>query len=382
MQSEQADLLPPRRSPGNSMAYRRLAKLSRPRLHQPILRARLFRVLDDARDAPVVWVYGPPGSGKTTLIATYLVSTASRDIWYLMDAGDSDPATFFLLLSEAIDTERKKRGQRLPRLTEEFLPDLEGFARRYLRSLFTLFPDSVIVLDNYHAIAQESRLHAMLAAGVEEIPPSASLIVIGRTPPPSSLARVLVHDQLRTIQWEQLRLDFDEVTAVAAQAPGGNRVSASLVLRQTGGWAAGVRLLLQSTGADHGNAEINDPRTLATTFDYFAAELFDSAPEGMRGFLLRVAFLPRFTLEMAQSVSEDPDADTYVRQLFHRQMFVERREAEVATYQFHDLFRAFLLHRGIQDLGEVEARRLAAASAHALLDAGHPGDAFGLFVRA
>ena len=44
-----------------------LAKLSRPRLFDPVPRERLFQRLDDLRQLPLVWIGGPPGSGKTSL---------------------------------------------------------------------------------------------------------------------------------------------------------------------------------------------------------------------------------------------------------------------------------------------------------------------------
>jgi LuxR family maltose regulon positive regulatory protein len=77
------------------MPRQRLAKLTPPRLHGAVPRERLFRVLDAKREFPVVWVTGPPGSGKTTLVTSYLEAISAPSIWYLLDGGDSDPATFF-----------------------------------------------------------------------------------------------------------------------------------------------------------------------------------------------------------------------------------------------------------------------------------------------
>ena len=37
-----------------------LAKLTRPRLHSPVARERLFALLDAGRERPLVWVSGPP----------------------------------------------------------------------------------------------------------------------------------------------------------------------------------------------------------------------------------------------------------------------------------------------------------------------------------
>ena len=80
----------------------RPAKLTRPRLRGAVARERLFRVLDAAREhKPVICVVGPPGSGKTTLVSSWLDAAGSAGIWFQVDAGDTDLATFFYFLGEA-----------------------------------------------------------------------------------------------------------------------------------------------------------------------------------------------------------------------------------------------------------------------------------------
>ena len=72
-----------------------LAKITPPRVHDVYLRERLFKELDAARKHPIIWISAPAGSGKTTLVASYLQQHKIDPLWYQVDAGDSDIASFF-----------------------------------------------------------------------------------------------------------------------------------------------------------------------------------------------------------------------------------------------------------------------------------------------
>ena len=83
------------------MAAGSLSKISRPVLYEPLARERLFDLLDQCSGGPVVWIRGPPGAGKTTLVASWLQAREPPAVWYQVDAGDQDPATFFYYLGLA-----------------------------------------------------------------------------------------------------------------------------------------------------------------------------------------------------------------------------------------------------------------------------------------
>ena len=80
-----------------------LAKLSRPKLHSVLVRPRLFALLDQGQMRAVTWVAGPPGAGKTALVASYLETKKTNGVWYQLDGGDHDLATFFHYLSQTIE---------------------------------------------------------------------------------------------------------------------------------------------------------------------------------------------------------------------------------------------------------------------------------------
>ena len=107
------------------------AKTTRPTLARTLARPRLFRRLDRAGQRPVTWVWAPPGSGKTTMVASYLAARRHRVLWYQMDEGDADVATFFYYLGGAAPSRRRP----LALLTTEYRAGLAVFARRFFREL-------------------------------------------------------------------------------------------------------------------------------------------------------------------------------------------------------------------------------------------------------
>jgi LuxR family transcriptional regulator, maltose regulon positive regulatory protein len=96
------------------MAKQTLAKYTRPKQVGVLPRERLYTLLDQARQCPLIYVSAPAGAGKTTLLASYAEQRRAACIWYQVDATDADPATLFGNFGESLS----KRGVRLPALLE------------------------------------------------------------------------------------------------------------------------------------------------------------------------------------------------------------------------------------------------------------------------
>lgn len=367
-----------------------LAKLSPPRLHDVLARKRLDGLLDEAAQRPVVWLCAQPGAGKTTLAASWLQSRKRPLLWYQVDAGDADAASFVYHLSLAAEAHAPaSRGKReaLPLLTPEYLQDLAGFARRYFRALYArLEPDCALVLDNFQEAPPDAAFHRLVAEAAAQLPGEMHLVVISRSEPGPRYAPLLADDSIAIVDGSVLRLTLDETEALARKRGVDDAQRIAWLHERSNGWAAGLTLLLAGT-RDAPGAGDDDADSLQHVFGYFAQRVFDGAPAAHRVALMRMAFVPLLTAELAERLTGLPEAHRLLEQFHKRQLFTDRRRiaandgTTLPVFQFHALFRTFLQHRAQAAFGDAGCRDIGLKAARLLEDAGHWEPAVGLHAQ-
>jgi ATP/maltotriose-dependent transcriptional regulator MalT len=353
-----------------------LGKTARPSLSGILPRTRLFALLDRGREAPAVWVSGPPGCGKTTLVASWLDHAAIPSLWYQLDDGDADVATFFYYLSAAAAD--LQGGERLPLLAPEHQAGLQQFTRRYFQQLFAqLKAPFALVFDGCHEVPASSPLHEVLRAAIQELPPGGCLVLISRNDPPASLARLRANRALALIGWDELRLTREETESIVAQRlprlpPG----SLDALYARTEGWAAGLVLMLEQARSGGSIAAAPAAPTRKLVFDYLAGEIFQKSDARTQQFLMRTAYLPQMSAAMAAALAGVDDAEQILSELYRSNYFVSLRET---MYQYHPMLRDFLQARVEETLGKERRRQLQRDSAREMEAVGQAADAVALY---
>jgi ATP/maltotriose-dependent transcriptional regulator MalT/DNA-binding SARP family transcriptional activator len=358
-----------------------VAKITRPALTGCFPRTRLFRLLDSARKKPVLWISAPAGSGKTTLISSYLEYRKVPCIWYKLSEGDNDIANFFYYMGLAAQRASPRARKPLPLLTPEFLPGLAVFAQRYFENLFgRLDTPFVMVFDDYQNVHADSPLHEILRDGMSQLPEGRNAILVSRSDPPPAFARLRANHRMDTIGWKDLRLTPEETEGIARLRWKKKRCSDNVRYLQsrTDGWAAGLTLLLSKADTEGIEPQNLKDRTPVEIFDYFAGELFGKTDRPARDFLLATAFLPIMTKSMAERLTGDVSSGQILSSLERNNYFLMRHARGEPAYEYHSLFREFLLSQAESLLPLPEISRIRRAAAEILEESGHLEDAAAL----
>lgn len=355
-----------------------VAKITRPVLSGYFPRKRLFLLLDDARKRPIIWVSGPPGSGKTTLVSSYLEWKRRPCLWYQVSEGDADIATFFYYMGLAAQRASPRKRKLLPLLTSEYLPGHAVFAQRYFENLYGRLPTPFfIVFDDCQKIPPDSSFHEVIRDGLSQLPEGMNAILISRSDPPPAFARLRAHHRMEVMGGKDLRLTPEETEGIARLRRKGKRNAETIryLQNRTDGWAAGLVLLLEKAGTEEIEPQSLKAHGTAEIFDYFAGEIFGKVDRQTRDFLLKSAFLPYMTTRMAERLTGEGTAGQILSYLNRHNYFTLIYSRGEPVYEYHSLFREFLLSEAERAFPPPDISRIRRAAAEILEEAGHLEDA-------
>jgi LuxR family transcriptional regulator, maltose regulon positive regulatory protein len=372
------------------------AKLTRPSSRGTLPRERLFHSIERGREKKVVWVSGPAGSGKTTLAASYLDFHKAPCLWYQLDEGDADLATFFYYLGLAAKHAAPRYRKPLPLLTPEYLLGVPVFAKRFFEQLSARLigktsrrdsPEngsSTFVLDNYQDVPEDSIFQEVINAGFSAIPEGLNVIILSRSEPPPAYARLRGAGEMSLLGWEDIRFTAEESNAIAMLKAGRDLPGdvLSQLYQTTDGWAAGLVLLMESLGTKDFDHKLLRGLGREDIFGYFATELFERGSPEDRVFLLETAFLPRMNARMAEELTGDARAGRIFSDLNRKNYFTNRYTSAEQAFQYHPLFREFLLAKAQETLPIERLVDIRSRAANVLEKNGYAEDAVSLFCEA
>lgn len=367
-----------------------LAKIARPLISNPVRRERLFALLDQGVAKPMTWLSAPGGSGKTTLVASYLDDRQLPCLWYQCDEGDADIATFFYYVGLAAKKVAPRFRKSLPLLTPEYFSGIPTFTRRFFELLYTrLQPHAdspllqrqfVIVLDNFQDVPLESPFHDMISNGLDCIIRPIRFVILSRETPPPPFIRFQANDRISVLTNEDIRFTLDETrTLMCNRMPALEQERIEQMYGLTQGWVSGVILMLERMVLCGSHTLPASEFDYIGVFDYFAAEIFCRLDKQFQEFLLKTSLLPMLNVSLAEALTGRTDAGKVLASLSRYHLFTERLLGSGLHFQYHPLFRKFLVNHLDAAFSSTELSALKRDAAQLLEQTGHWEEAAHLY---
>lgn len=277
------------------------AHLPRERLqHELLARPQRLRLL-----------CAPAGYGKTVLLNECLRQrdAATRCLWLDLAGQSLTLAQFCARLVERLGTDTKHCRNEA---------DLLALLEHREDTLW-------LALDDFPADAC-----AELDAWIDRLLRSSARVqlwVTCRQRPNWKLARLLLEGELLELGAGQLAFSRDEFEAVVELLDPGVPDSCKADLwRQTLGWCAGARLLLNVQGR-------NERAGALWMRDYLGGELLARLSEDEHSLLLRLAYLPRVSVDLCAQLWPEQEAGVLLRNLLQTQPFFVPLGKEIRWYR-------------------------------------------------
>jgi LuxR family transcriptional regulator, maltose regulon positive regulatory protein len=328
-------------------------------------RERLLTAFTD-EPAPVTLVSAPPGSGKTSLLATWVATVPDGTIaWLSLDHHDDDPGRLWSgILGALRATGRFPVGARLHELIAPVGEVAPAFVDALVAEMAALGEPVWIVLDDVHALRRAQTLDS-LALLIRRLDPGIHLVLASRSDPPVGLPRLRLEGRLRELRATDLAFTLEEAAAfLASREVDLPEAPLRALHERTEGWVAGIKiaaLALQDAedAEDFVERFSGDDHAVA---DYLVTEVLAALPTPTRDVLLRTSICTQISVDLAQHLTGRADAAAVLAELERDNVFTRRLGRGRDTYRYHELLRTYLaaeLRRSEGDL-ERELHHLAA----------------------
>lgn len=318
-----------------------------------IHRERLVDAIHGNMPRKLIAIAAPAGYGKTTLLADFGASTDLTVCWMRLSEAEWDVMRFAEVLAASLQSRfRRLKGQ----------PDLEALAKSSPEALAVAFAAAMdeqiaetffIAIDDIHLINQSKPVLQFLDRFLEDLPEQITVIAAGREVLEVSLARLMAERDLAGFGPHDLALTREELVELTEKQRGEPMTDAEIdkLLEESRGWVTGI--VMSGAVADLGAGSlIGGGRPMV--YEYLASVVLNRQPDDLRRFALDAAVLPIMTSEACNIVLEREDSQKHLGRLVRKGLFVTPSEASPRTYEFHPLFREFLL----ESLDGADPRRL------------------------
>ena len=345
-------------------------------------RSHLINKIEKGIEHGFVLVSSPPGYGKTTLVADWAHHSKTPVAWLSLDAYDNDLLIFNRYLKQLLDkTFFSFNPSQFNLLVESnSIDDYPTLLATFINSFSESTTDYTLVLDDYHLIKNQ-KIHESIIYLLDHFPAHLRLIIITRSDPPFSLARLRANHRITELHAAELAFSLQETNQFLNQIRQLSLPDQTVAqfYEKTEGWVTGLQLA-SLTNID---AKLMEKHDLTISFntnltmEYIVEEVVKQQPIKIQKFLLRTSVLTNLYGPLCDYILEpfEPASNSreLLNELFHSNLFLNTLDPEENWYRYHPLFvtalRQILEENYREEITILYSRAISWCEQHDLYDA-------------
>ncbi|MEI4830468.1 LuxR C-terminal-related transcriptional regulator [Bacillus sp. FJAT-53711] len=332
-----------------------------------VRREKLLKKLEILHDYKLVVVKGSAGSGKTTILSSFVKENPEVAIvWITLDKENNNVFSFWYYMLESLRVYIKEIEEIFSLFHMIMHKDDMKRIIVALINILSTKDDITIVIDDFHYITDvdvNKTMEYLLKHSSENI----HIVLLTREEPNFYVGDFLISGRLLEIGEEELRFSADEGFQFI-------RYTLKMDLKHevvhdmnmlAEGWIGGLQLIALARSYHKNDCMQNMKVLNKYMIAYLSKEILEALEEEEQDFLVKTSILSYFNEEICDELLGKKDTKEMIIRLFQKHLFMINIDEDRGIYRYHAIFQQFLQHCfGQLEIGVQKELRLRAAEVY------------------
>lgn len=322
-------------------------KMPQPR-KKYIIREELFKKLRIYNEYKLIVVIGGAGSGKTTLISTFIKECSVRNAkWITLDESCNNVFIFWNYFLEAIkDYLGEEKQYFLSFYDANFQKDnFEQLLVMLVNQLDTS-EDISVILDDSQYITDVFLLET-IDFFMREASENVHLIILTRQEPLLYMGGLNMDGKLLIIGEQDLKISQEDSLLFLKTTLGLSQSNQSLLYMDSiaEGWIGGLQLIAAAAFGKSEKEIMNLRLDNRLITDYFSKEIFDILSGEEKDFLVKTSILSYFSQDICEKLIGNIDYNKIMSDLLQKNLLIINVDEENGIFRYHNILGEYLKQR-------------------------------------
>lgn len=311
-----------------------------------IVRHGLFEQLSKCRDMSIIFLSGGAGTGKTTLLSSFIHEKELNNVcWLSLDSANTNVYSFWLYFTASVSPFLQDEGNILNLMRTN--PDTKYMENLLITLINRLWRDEeyYMVLDDVHCICDEALIRTF-EFFIEAMPSNFHFFMLSREDPPVYLGPMAVSGRLLFIDGKQMQLTEEEGLAFLKDTM--KLAVSDEELNQLNhyaeGWIGGLQLAAAAKAAGKYSGQLLRAGG-GIASKYLTREIIDALTEKEQDFLIKTGYLSYFDADICNKLFKGfikQDFDQMMERFMEKNLFLICLDEQNGIYRYHNILSEYL----------------------------------------